>query len=206
MNNAQFTIHNSQLSGKTKIAVFASHNGSDLQAIINACKSGKINAEVCAVISNNADSFALCRANDSGIDNFHISVKKYGDEETVNSEILKILDFYNADIIFLAGYLKKIGVDILRKYHNRIFNIHPALLPKYGGQGMYGINVHRAVINAGEELSGITVHRVNEEYDAGEIIAQTTVAVSKDDTPETLAEKILRREHTFIVEAINKIL
>ncbi|MDD4494611.1 MAG: phosphoribosylglycinamide formyltransferase [Eubacteriales bacterium] len=193
-------------SGILKIAVFASHNGSDLQAIIDACRTGAIKATVCAVVSNNADSLALQRARNSGIDHFHVSVKKYVDDDTVNNEILKILDSHDIDMIFLAGYLKKIGVDVLRKYHNRIFNIHPALLPKYGGKGMYGMNVHHAVINTKDTISGITVHRVNEEYDEGEIVAQTTVTVAQNETAESLAEKILHREHTFIIEVINKII
>jgi len=188
------------------IAVFASHNGSDLQAIIDACGSGKINARVCAVLSNNSDSQALQRAANSCIDNYHVSGKRFGNDLNLNIEIMKILNSHYVDMIFLAGYLKKIGIDILKKYHNRIFNIHPALLPKYGGKGMYGINVHNAVINAKETVSGITVHRVNEEYDNGEIVAQTIVDISPNESPESLAKKILEREHTFIVEVINEII
>ena len=187
------------------IAVFASHNGSDLQAIIDACKSGKINARVCAVLSNNADSRALQRAEASGIDRYHASTKVFGDEDALDAGILEILNSHNIDMIFLAGYLKKIGTGVLRKYRNRIFNIHPALLPQYGGNGMYGMNVHNAVINAKEKVSGITVHRVNEEYDEGEIVAQTTVDITDVETAEALAAKILEREHTFIVEVINEI-
>ena len=188
------------------IAVFASHNGSDLQAIIDACSSGKIKAKVCAVFSNNSDSRALQRAKEAGIDNFHVSATVFGNEEAMNVEILKILDAHDPDIIFLAGYLKKFGVDIVKKYHNRVFNIHPALLPKYGGAGMYGMNVHRAVVDAKEATSGITIHRVDEEYDRGEIIAQTTVNLSPSETAESLAEKVLAREHTFIVEVLGKII
>jgi phosphoribosylglycinamide formyltransferase-1 len=187
------------------IAVFASHNGSNLQAIIDACRSGQINANVCVVLSNNANARALQRAKDAGIDSYYVSTKALGDDDALDAEILNILSSYNTDIVFLAGYLKKIGTGVLRKYHNRIFNIHPALLPKYGGKGMYGMNVHKAVIEAKETVSGITIHRANQEYDEGEVVAQTTVAVSPDDTAETLAEKILAREHTFIVEVLNKI-
>lgn len=188
------------------IAVFASHSGSNLQAIIDACSSGAMKANVCVVLSNNSGSRALQRAADAGIDSFHVSPKALGSDEVADAEILKILTSHNTDIIFLAGYLKRIGESILNKYHNRVFNIHPALLPKYGGRGMFGMNVHKAVIAANEPLSGITIHRASQEYDEGEVVAQTTIAVSAYDTAETLAQKILAREHTFIVEVINQII
>ena len=188
------------------IAVFASHNGSDLQAIIDACKTGVLDAVVCAVLSNNAGARALRRAKEAGIDNYYISEKKYGSEENLQKEILHILDAHDTDIIFLAGYLKRMGREVLRKYHNRVYNIHPALLPRYGGEGMYGMNVHQAVIEAGDSVSGITIHKANEEYDQGEIVAQTTVSVLPDDTAESLAARILEREHTFIVEVLKLII
>lgn len=187
------------------IAVFASHNGSDLQAIIDACQSGVLDASVCAVFSNNGSSMALERARNAGIASYHASVKIYGDDDTLNDKVLELLEQHNTDIVFLAGYLKKMGNKVLRKYQNRIFNIHPALLPKYGGEGMYGIHVHQAVIDAHEKESGITIHRASENYDEGEIVAQTIVPVSDADTAESLAAKILEREHTFIVETLKKI-
>ena len=188
------------------IAVFASHGGSDLQAIIDGCKTQQVDATVCAVISNNSDATALQRARKEGIDSYHISNKMIADPIELDAQILKILDAHHTDIIFLAGYLKKLGVDVLHKYKNRIFNIHPALLPKYGGKGMYGMNVHNAVIKANEQVSGVTVHRVTEEYDAGEIVAQTTVNVLKIDTPESLSERILKCEHTFLIAVIKEII
>lgn len=187
------------------IAVFASHSGSDLQAIIDGCKNDKINATVAVVISNNGDSMALQRANNEKIPNFHMSAKKYGNEEILATEIMTVLDKYSIDMIFLAGYMRMLHVSILEKYNNRIFNIHPALLPKFGGKGMYGINVHTAVIEAKEKETGVTLHRVNAEYDSGEIVAQTKVAVAEGDTPETLAARVLEREHEFLVEVISDI-
>ncbi|MCL2140086.1 MAG: phosphoribosylglycinamide formyltransferase [Dehalococcoidia bacterium] len=187
------------------VAIFASHNGSDLQAVIDACRKGKLKARVCAVFSNNSDSRALLRAKEANIDSYHVSAKVYGNEYVMNNEILKLLDAHQTDIIFLAGYLKRFGHDIVKKYHNRVFNIHPSLLPKYGGQGMYGITVHQAVVKAQEKISGITIHRVNDEYDRGEIVAQTTVPVLPYDTAEILAARVLEREHEFIVEVIGKI-
>ena len=187
------------------IAVFASHGGSDLQAIIDGCKNEQINSTVVVVISNNKDSVALQRAKNENIPNFHMSAKKYGSEEILATEILNVLNQYNVDMIFLAGYMRLLHIDILEKYENRIFNIHPALLPKFGGKGMFGMNVHNAVIQAKEKETGITIHRVNAEYDSGEIVAQTKVAVMENDTPEILAERVLLREHEFLVEVISSI-
>lgn len=187
------------------IAVFASHGGSDLQAIIDGCKSNKINATVVAVISNNADSMALQRANNENISAYHLSAKKFGSEEALAKEILGVMANHEVDMIFLAGYMRMLHITVLEKYNNRIFNIHPALLPKFGGKGMYGMNVHNAVIQAGETETGVTIHRVNAEYDSGEIVAQTKVAVMAGDTAEILAARVLEREHEFLVEVISDI-
>ena len=189
---------------KQNIAVFASGGGSDLQAIIDGCKDGKINAAVCAVISNNSKSMALQRAKNEGVPAFHFSAKTIPDAQALEQAILSTLRDHNTDIIFLAGYMKKIGASILQTYKGRIYNIHPSLLPKYGGKGMFGINVHKAVIEAGETETGITIHRVDPEYDTGEIIAQCTVPVAKGDTPEMLAARVLAQEHIFLVETLRK--
>ena len=188
------------------IAVFASHGGSDLQAIIDGCKQDKLNATVAVVISNNGDSMALERAKRENIPAYHMSAKKYGSEDLLAEELLGVLEAYQIDMIFLAGYMRMLHVDILTKYHNRVFNIHPALLPKFGGRGMYGMNVHTAVIEAKETETGVTIHRVNAEYDSGEIVAQTKVPVMQDDSPEILAARVLEREHTFLVEVISQII
>jgi len=184
------------------IAVFASHGGSDLQAIIDGCKSDRIGAKVAVVISNNGDSMALQRGKNEGIPSFHLSAKKFGSEELLAEEILKVLSEYQIDMIFLAGYMRMLHISVLEKYDNRIFNIHPALLPKFGGKGMYGMNVHTAVIEAKEKETGVTIHRVSAEYDSGEIVAQTMVPVLKNDTPEQLGARVLEKEHEFLVEVI----
>ena len=145
------------------IAVFASHGGSDLQAIMDGC--------------NNGSSMALQRVAGEGIPNYHLSAKKSGSEESLATEILDVLSKYNVDMIFLAGYMRMLHISVLERYNNRIFNIHPALLPKFGGKGMFGMNVHTAVIEAKESETGVTIHRVNAEYDSGKIVAQTTVPV-----------------------------
>lgn len=187
------------------IAVFSSHGGSDLQAIIDGCKSNKIGANVAVVISNNGDSMALKRGISEGIPSYHLSAKKFGSEELLAEEILKVLSMHQIDMIFLAGYMRMLHISILEKYNNRIFNIHPALLPKFGGKGMFGMNVHNAVLKSKEKETGVTIHRVNAEYDSGEIVAQTKVAVMENDTPEILAARVLLREHEFLVEVISSI-
>ena len=187
------------------IAVFASHGGSDLQAIMDGCKNRQIDACVSAVISNNSDSMALERARKEGIDAYHMSAKKFGSEDMLAGDILDVLEKHRIDMIFLAGYMRMLHVSVLKEYNNRIFNIHPALLPKFGGKGMFGMNVHNAVIAAGEKETGVTIHRVSAEYDSGEIVAQTSVPVEESDTAEILAARVLEREHTFLVEVISDI-
>ena len=177
------------------IAVFASGSGSNLQAIADACKSGKLNAKVCVVISNNKNAYALQRAKNENIPAYHL---------TDESEIYDTLRNHETDFIFLCGYLKKIGKSILNAY--KIYNIHPALLPKYGGKGMYGINVHKEVIKSGDSETGVTIHRADSEYDTGPIVAQCKVPVLPGDTAETLSARVLKREHTFIVETLAEII
>ena len=185
------------------IAVFASHGGSNLQAIIDGCNQGKINAKVTLVISNNPDAYALERAKKAAIPSFCLNKKICG--KSLDAKTLKLLDRYNVDMVFLAGYLKKLPDEILQAYKGRIYNIHPSLLPKFGGRGMFGINVHRAVLAAGEMESGATIHRVVSEYDAGEIISQKKVPVLDGDTPETLAKRVLAAEHELLVETLPRI-
>ena len=166
------------------IAVFASGEGTDLQAIIDGCNANLIDGKVSLIISNNKEANALNRAKKNNIPNYNLDAKEYDNEEDFEKEILNILEKYNTNIIFLAGYLKKIPSSIIKKYD--IYNIHPSLLPKFGGKGMYGINVHKAVLEAEEKETGVTIHKVNEEYDKGEIIDQVKVPVYDDDTPTTL--------------------
>lgn len=188
-----------------RIAVFASHNGSDLQAVIDGCKSGQIEAEVCLVISNNSTSFALERARREGIPTRHISSRRYPDDEDLAQAMLDALDEAGADMVMLCGYMKKVPEAVISRYEGRIFNIHPALLPKHGGPDMYGIHVHEAVIRDGDKETGVTIHRVSTVIDGGEIVAQTRVPVMDGDMPEVLAARVLEREHTFLVEVLGEI-
>lgn len=188
-----------------RIAVFASHNGSDLQAVIDGCKSGAIPAEVCVVISNNSSSFAMERARREGIPAKHISGKTHPDEADFAAAVLATLKEAEADMVMLCGYMKKMPEAVIDAYEGRIYNIHPALLPKHGGPDMYGIHVHEAVIREGDKESGVTIHRVSNVIDGGEIVAQATVPVLEGDTPEVLAARVLEREHTFLVEVLSDI-
>ena len=183
----------------TNITVFASHSGSNLQAIINASEKCEINARVVAVISNNSNAYALERARKANVPAYHISsIKKNSGQLT-----LDVLEKHGTDIIFLAGYLKKIDERILELFKNKIFNIHPSLLPKYGGKGMFGLNVHEAVIKNNETKTGATVHKVTSEYDQGEILEQVSVPVDTND-PKVLQAKVLEIEHQLVVSFLKK--
>ncbi|HHT95310.1 MAG TPA: phosphoribosylglycinamide formyltransferase [Clostridia bacterium] len=184
------------------ICVFASGGGSNMQAVIDACKNRKINAKVVLVISNNSDAYALERAKKEKIDNYHVSEYKY--KEGFIDKLLELLAKYEIDLVLLAGYMKKLPKEIVERY--KVLNIHPALLPKYGGRGMYGERVHKAVLEAKEKESGCTVHVVDEHYDNGKILNQIKVPVLEDDTVETLAKRVLEQEHIIYVDTVKKIL
>jgi phosphoribosylglycinamide formyltransferase-1 len=191
------------LPDRLNIAVFASGKGSNLRAILNAIIAGEIqNARISLVLSNNSKAGALAIARENNISALHISHKQFQSDEQFNTVLLETLKKHNINLIVLAGYIKKIDPNIVRAFKNRIVNIHPALLPKFGGKGMYGIHVHEAVIASKEKFSGASVHIVDEEYDHGPIVLQKTVQVEPDDTPETLATKVLQIEHDIYPEAI----
>jgi phosphoribosylglycinamide formyltransferase-1 len=177
------------------IAVFASGRGSNFLAILNAIQSGALSARVALLLSNNANAGALETARERNIPALHVSEKQFQSTEYFSAAVLDVLHKNNVDFIALAGYLKKIPPVVVRQYRNRILNVHPALLPKFGGPGMYGHHVHEAVIAAREPISGATVHLVDEEFDRGPIVLQKSVAVSPSDSPETLAQKVLAIEH-----------
>lgn len=187
------------------LGFFASHEGSNMQAIIDACKKGQLDAKPCVVISNNGDSGALQRAKKEGIPFYHLSSKTHPDFAELDKAILEALRKHNINLVILAGYMKKLGSKTLEAYKGRVLNIHPALLPKFGGQGMYGQHVHEAVLAAGEKVTGVTVHIVNEEYDSGPIVNQCQIEVYEDDTVDTLSARVLEREHTFFIETLQKI-
>lgn len=181
------------------LVVFASGNGSTLQAIIDSINKKDLNANIVLVVSNNPNAYALERASKENIPTYVIKNKDFVEKD---EELFDILKSYSFDLIVLAGYLKKIGPNLLQNY--KIINTHPSLLPKFGGKGMYGMHVHTAVIEAGEKVSGVTLHWVNEHYDEGNIIRQTKVEVSNDDTPETLSSKIQTAEKIQLIEVLKE--
>lgn len=187
------------------IGVLASHNGTNLQAIIDADTERRLDARVCLVISNNSKSGALQRANRHGIPFRHLSGATHPVAEELDTAIRDALDSAGAELVFLAGYMKKLGPKTLARFKGRILNTHPALLPKFGGKGMYGMNVHQAVIAASERESGVSIHLVDAEYDTGAVIAQCKVSVAANDTAETLCERVMTRERQFVVETMQRI-
>lgn len=177
-----------------KLAVLASGNGSTLQAIIDAIESKELDSRINIVISNNKDAYALERAKKSNIKTY--ALIDYKNEE----ELYNVLKKEDIDLVVLAGYLKLIPKNVIKDFI--IINTHPALLPKYGGKGMYGMNVHRAVVENHEKETGVTLHFINEEYDKGRIIAQTKVKVSKNDTPEDVSNNVQKAEKIQLVNAL----
>lgn len=187
------------------IGFLASHGGSNMQAIIDAARKGALQAKPVVVISNNGSSTALERARNEGIPCFYLSGKTHPDPDRLDEAILGTLIAHNVDIVALAGYMKKLGPKTLSHFKGRILNIHPALLPRHGGKGMYGIHVHESVIAARETESGVTIHLVTDEYDRGPIIAQVRVPVEPDDTPEVLAARVLVQEHILYPATLQRI-
>lgn len=185
----------------SRLAVLASGRGSNLQAIIDHFDNiaRERIAKVVLVASNRADSPALIRAATASID---IASFDAADDGT---QLLDLLNRSRVDLVVLAGYLKRIPSKVVREYAGRILNIHPALLPEFGGEGMYGLRVHEAVIASGAEESGVSVHIVNDEYDRGPIVAQWRVPVEPDDTPESLAARVLSVEHVVYPRVIEMV-
>ena len=179
---------------KTRVAVLVSGGGTNLQAIIDKVADGSLpQVELVKVIASKESAYALERAAKAGIET---AVAKE------QPQVLEELEGSGAEIIVLAGYMKVLSPEIIKKYRNRIINIHPSLIPKYCGKGYYGIRVHNAVIAAGEKESGATVHYVDEGVDTGEIILQEKVPVLEGDTPEDLAARVLKTEHVILAEGL----
>jgi len=187
------------------IAVIASGEGTTLQAVLDACEQGRLDARVGLVISNNSGSGALRRAAAAAVPTAHLSSKAHPEPTALDEAMKTRLDQAEVDVVLLAGFMKKLGPQTLAAYAGRIVNTHPALLPKFGGPGMYGEHVHRAVLASGDRVSGATVHLVTAEYDEGPIIAQRTVEVRAGDTPETLAQRVQTTERDLVVDVLREI-
>lgn len=189
-----------------RIAVFVSGSGTDLQSLIDASKDGRLAGEIVWVVSSKEEAYGLVRAANSGIETLVFRMKDFESSNIAGEFLVRNLRERRVDFVAMAGYLKMMPVEVLRSYPNRVVNIHPALLPKYGGQGMYGRKVHEAVIASGDKQSGPTVHLADEVYDHGKILEQATVPVLPDDTPETLAARVLEAEHKLYPVALNKLI
>lgn len=185
------------------IVVFASGSGTNFQAIIDAANNRQIDGKIRGLITNSEGIQAIERARKNNIEHRCLSPSDFSSDQEYVNTLLNQLEGWNTDLITLAGYMIKIPPEIIESYPDRIINIHPSLLPKYGGKGFYGINVHRAVIENEEKKSGCTVHIVTEEYDKGPILGQRKVPVKRSDTPEALAKRILEEEHKLFPKIIS---
>mgnify|MGYP005838521299 CR=1 FL=1 len=184
-----------------KLAVFVSGRGSNLKSIVKEIDENRPDAKILAVVSNKSDCPALDYSKQKSIATFVVSSKP-DDESLDYNQLKKKFAELGIDLIVLAGFLKKIPDDFVDAYENKIINIHPALLPSFGGKGMYGMNVHKAVYESSAKVSGATVHFVNKIYDEGLIIAQDAVDISDVKSPEEIAERILKVEHTLLPRVI----
>ena len=190
-----------------RVGVLVSGGGTNLQAILDAIDSGKItNAKVEVVISNNPGAYALERARDHGIEAVCISPKSFENRAAFNEAFLKKTDEYNLDLIVLAGFLVTIPEEMIRKYRNKIINIHPSLIPSFCGVGFYGLKVHEAALARGVKVTGATVHYVDEGVDSGPILLQKAVEVQPGDTPQVLQRRVMEQaEWVILPEAVNRI-
>lgn len=186
------------------ITVFASGSGTNFQSIISATQSGILNARLVGLICNRDGIGAIEKATASRIPSVVVNPNDFLSPQQYEDSLIEQLEFWDTDIIVLAGYLKKIPVSVIEKFPNRILNIHPSLLPKYGGKGFYGLNVHSSVIEAGGKESGCTVHIVTEKYDEGPILGQSKIPVLEGDTPEKLAKRVLEQEHILYPRIIQQ--
>jgi phosphoribosylglycinamide formyltransferase-1 len=188
-----------------RVGVLASGEGTTLQAILDACAAEQIPVRVVTVISNNGGSGALRRARAAGATAVHLSGKTHPAPGELDRAIVAALEADGVEVVMLAGYMKKLDAGVLARYGGRIINTHPALLPKFGGHGMYGTRVHEAVVRAGETESGPSVHLVDGEYDTGRVLSQATVPVLPGDDAEALAARVQERERRLVVDVLGQI-
>lgn len=186
----------------TRIGVLASGGGSNMQAIMDRLATGEIHGRIMLVISDNPEAFALARAHAAGIATRVLCYPDYPSRSAYTEAITQALVTADVELVIHAGFMRMLTREIVDVFSGRMMNIHPALLPSFGGAGMYGHHVHKAVLAYGAKVSGCTVHFVTEEVDGGPIIAQRTVTVLENDTPDTLAARVLTQEHLAYPEAV----
>lgn len=185
-----------------RIGVLASHEGTTLQSIMEACARGRIDGRVVSVISNNSGSGALRRAAAAGIETLHLSSVTHSCDDSLDAAICVALQRARADVVFLAGYMKRLGPRTLTAFSARILNTHPALLPKFGGQGMFGDRVYEAVLAGGESESGASVHLVDAEYDTGVVLRQERIRILPGDTVASLKARVQACEREAVVNTL----
>jgi phosphoribosylglycinamide formyltransferase-1 len=190
------------VSDGIRIGVLASGSGTNLQAIMDGCSRGEIRGRVVVVISNNPKARALDRARLAGIPAVAMHHRAFPDRDTFDAKLVEILHSYEVDLVCLAGFMRVLGPSFIRQFPDRIMNIHPALLPAFGGLGMFGDRVHQTVVDSGVRFSGCTIHFANEAPDGGPIILQAVVPVLDSDTAQSLAERVLVEEHRLYPEAV----
>ncbi len=188
------------------LGFFASGSGSNFEAVAQRCCSGELAAKPTVVICNVPDAGVFERAQRFSVPCFLVRRDDFAEGQDFASRLLKILNEYQVELVLLAGYLRKLPPTVVRAYPNRVLNIHPALLPSFGGKGMYGIRVHEAVLAAGCRETGVTVHIVDSEYDRGPIVLQRTVEVKDGDNPASLAARVLKIEHEIYGDVVKLII
>ena len=191
-----------QFGQTMNLGVLASHEGTTLQSLLDAFAGGRIPGRVSVVVSNNGDSGALVKARRAGVQAVHLSSSTHPDPATLDAAIRDVLVAAGVDVVFLAGYMKKLGPLVIGTFQRRILNTHPALLPRFGGRGMSGDRVFEAVLEAGEVESGVSIHLVDPEYDTGPIVRQCKVPVLRDDSVDDLKARVRAREKEFVVETL----
>jgi len=187
---------------RLKIAFMASGNGTLFETLATKCQSGELNADVVLLISSDANAPVMQRAERLQVPRVALERKQFATSVEFANVMLGVLREHGASFICLAGYLKLVPPEVVRAFHHRMLNIHPALLPAFGGKGMYGRRVHEAVVNRGVRVSGATVHVVDEQFDHGPVVLQRAVFVKQDDTPDTLAERVHVIEHDLYTDAV----
>ena len=185
-----------------RLAVFASGGGTNFQAILDAINRGTLPAKPVCCVSNAPDAGALDRAERADVPTAVVPPSDYDDPSAFGNALLDVLAEHDVSFVALAGYMIKVPTNVVDAYRGRMTNVHPALLPAFGGQGMYGMHVHEAVLDYGAHWSGVTVHLVDEEYDHGPIVLQEPVPVYPDDTPQVLADRVKTVEHRLYPEAL----
>jgi formyltetrahydrofolate-dependent phosphoribosylglycinamide formyltransferase len=196
---------NGNAAVSVSVALFASGSGSNVAALLDHRSTGAVRPRYRCLIGNNSQAAVMALARARGVPAYHVSRHTHPNRDAYLARLLEILALHDIELVVLAGYMKLLPAEIVRRWRGRILNIHPALLPRHGGSGMYGMAPHRSVLAAGEPETGVTVHQVDEQYDDGPIVLQRRVPVRPGDTAETLARRVLAAEHDTYWRAVEQV-